>query len=381
MKYSGIGGQAVIEGVMMKNKDQYAIAVRKPDNNIEVKKEPCNSLQDKYKIAAWPFFRGIVSFVESLVMGMSTLNYSASFYEEEEEKMEKTKEQKEKEKKKENIVMGIVMVFSFLFAIGLFFLLPFFVSEALHKVIPSLQIRGLIEGVIRVSLFVLYVKLISLMDDIKRVFMYHGAEHKCISCIENGNELTVANVRKSSMVHKRCGTSFMLIVMFISILLFMFIVVGNMWIRMALRILLIPVIAGISYEFIRYAGKHDTPVINVLSKPGLMLQGLTTKEPTDDMIEVAIASVNAVFDWSDFLAHYDETEETEKAKNAQENDLVQETEAEEETAVVDEPVSEADSDIEIVDIDDEEEDEILNALDRYFEMPEPKESQSEEKSE
>lgn len=360
MKYSGIGGQAVIEGVMMKNKDQYAIAVRKPDNNIEVKKEPCNSLQDKYKIAAWPFFRGIVSFVESLVMGMSTLNYSASFYEEEEEKMEKTKEQKEKEKKKENIVMGIVMVFSFLFAIGLFFLLPFFVSEALHKVIPSLQIRGLIEGVIRVSLFVLYVKLISLMDDIKRVFMYHGAEHKCISCIENGNELTVANVRKSSMVHKRCGTSFMLIVMFISILLFMFIVVGNMWIRMALRILLIPVIAGISYEFIRYAGKHDTPVINVLSKPGLMLQGLTTKEPTDDMIEVAIASVNAVFDWSDFLAHYDEAEET---------------------AVVDEPVSEADSDIEIVDIDDEEEDEILNALDRYFEMPEPKESQSEEKSE
>lgn len=365
MKYSGIGGQAVIEGVMMKNKDQYAIAVRKPDNNIEVKKEPCNSLQDKYKIAAWPFFRGIVSFVESLVMGMSTLNYSASFYEEEEEKMEKTKEQKEKEKKKENIVMGIVMVFSFLFAIGLFFLLPFFVSEALHKVIPSLQIRGLIEGVIRVSLFVLYVKLISLMDDIKRVFMYHGAEHKCISCIENGNELTVANVRKSSMVHKRCGTSFMLIVMFISILLFMFIVVGNMWIRMALRILLIPVIAGISYEFIRYAGKHDTPVINVLSKPGLMLQGLTTKEPTDDMIEVAIASVNAVFDWSDFLAHYDEAEET---------------------AVVEEPAAEqkeeaADSDIEIVDIDDEEEDEILNALDRYFEMPEPKESQSEEKSE
>lgn len=381
MKYSGIGGQAVIEGVMMKNKDQYAIAVRKPDNNIEVKKEPCNSLQDKYKIAAWPFFRGIVSFVESLVMGMSTLNYSASFYEEEEEKMEKTKEQKEKEEKKENIVMGIVMVFSFLFAVGLFFLLPFFVSEALHKVIPSLQIRGLIEGVIRVFLFVLYVKLISLMEDIKRIFMYHGAEHKCISCIENGNELTVVNVRKSSMVHKRCGTSFMLIVMFISILLFMFIVVGNMWIRMALRILLIPVIAGISYEFIRYAGKHDTPVINALSKPGLMLQGLTTKEPTDDMIEVAIASVNAVFDWSDFLAHYDETEETEKEKNAQENDVVQETDAEEETAVVDEPVSEADSDIEIVDIDDEEEDEILNALDRYFEMPEPKESQSEEKSE
>ncbi len=387
MKYSGIGGQAVIEGVMMKNQDEYAIAVRKPDHNIEVKKQPCKSLRNKYKAADLPIIRGVISFVESLTMGMSTLNYSASFYEEEEEKMEKSKEQKEKDEKKDNIIMAIVMVFAFLFAIGVFFLVPFFVSEALRKTIPSLQLRGLIEGVIRVFLFVLYVKLISFMEDIKRVFMYHGAEHKCISCIETGHELTLENVRKSSMVHKRCGTSFMLIVMFISILLFMFIVVDNIWLRMVFRILLIPVIAGLSYEFIRFAGKHDNPVINILSKPGLMLQSLTTKEPTDDMIEVAMASVNAVFDWSEFLAHYDEPDEEEKKKEKTEENEdtantveTEETEQTEETAAAKEetvsektPVEEkSETDIEIVSIDDEEDDEILNALDRYFEMPEEK---------
>ena len=217
-------------------------------------------------------------------------------------------------------------------------------------------------------MFVAYVKLISLMEDIKRVFMYHGAEHKSINCVENGQELTVENVRKQTTVHKRCGTSFLLIVMFVSILFFMFIVVGNLWLRMALRILLIPVIAGLSYEFIRYAGGHDNKVINVLSKPGLMLQGLTTKEPTDDMIEVAIASVEAVFDWQAFINQNEETATDESETS------------EPETAVAEEDVENAeneaselseDDDIEIVNIDDssEEEDEILNALDRYFEAP------------
>lgn len=385
MKYSGIGGQAVIEGVMMKNKDEYAVAVRKPDNIIEVKKQPCTSLCNRYKFANLPIIRGIISFVESLTMGMSTLNYSASFYEEEEEKIEKSKEQKEKDDKKDNIIMSIVMVFAFLFAIGIFFVVPFFVSEALRKVVPSLQLRGLIEGVIRVCLFVLYVKLISLMEDIKRVFMYHGAEHKCISCIETGHELTVENVRKSSMVHKRCGTSFMLIVMFVSILLFMFIVVDNMWLRMVLRILLIPVIAGLSFEFIRFAGRHDNPVINVLSKPGLMLQSLTTKEPTDDMIEVAMASVNAVFDWKEFLDHYDETEESavqeESASTAEQpaagetdwEETGREPELTEEASADREGQTEPEEDIEIVSLDDEEDDEILKALDRYFEMPDSEE--------
>ena len=363
MKYSGIGGQAVIEGVMMKNQKEYSVAVRKPDGEIEVTKKVCHSLRDKSKIANWPIIRGVVIFVESLSTGMKTLNYSASFYEEEEEK-EKNSEAKE------SLLMGLVMMVAIILAVGIFVVVPFLISEALQRPIPSPQLRGLIEGIIRVALFVAYVKLISLMEDIKRVFMYHGAEHKSINCVENGQELTVENVRKQTTVHKRCGTSFLLIVMFVSILFFMFIVVGNLWLRMALRILLIPVIAGLSYEFIRYAGGHDNKVINVLSKPGLMLQGLTTKEPTDDMIEVAIASVEAVFDWQAFINQNEETATDESETS------------EPETAVAEEDVENAeneaselseDDDIEIVNIDDssEEEDEILNALDRYFEAPLP----------
>ena len=263
---------------------------------------------------------------------MKTLNYSASFFEEEE------KEAKEKNEKKESLVMGLVMLLAIVLAVGIFVIVPFLISEALKRPVPSPQLRGLIEGVIRVALFVAYVKLISCMEDIKRVFMYHGAEHKSINCVENGKELTVENVRMQTTVHKRCGTSFLLIVMFVSILFFMFIVVGNVWLRMVLRILLIPVIAGLSYEFIRYAGEHDNKVINVLSKPGLMLQSLTTKEPDDSMIAVAIAAVEAVFDWKAFL-------EEEKTENEEE------------------PV---------------EEDEILNALDRYFEAPEPSDEEKKE---
>lgn len=212
--------------------------------------------------------------------------------------------------------MGLVMVLAVIVAIAIFVIAPFLVSESLRRVVRSAQLRGLIEGVIRVVLFVVYVKLISLMEDIKRVFMYHGAEHKSINCIENGLELTVENVRRQKTQHKRCGTSFLLVVMFVSILFFMFIVVRNMWLRMALRILLIPVIAGISYEFIRYAGSHDNVVSNILSKPGLWLQGLTTAEPDDPMIEVAIASVNAVFDWKNFVAEVRAEEKTANRETA-----------------------------------------------------------------
>lgn len=379
MKYSGIGGQAVIEGVMMKNQKEYAVAVRKPDGQIEVTKKTCRSLRDKSKIANFPIIRGVVTFAESLAMGMKTLNYSASFFEEEEAETEK------KSEAKESLLMGLVMVVAILLAVGIFVVGPFLISEALERPIPSPQLRGLIEGVIRVVLFVVYVKLISQMQDIKRVFMYHGAEHKSINCVENGQELTVENVRKQTTVHKRCGTSFLLIVMFVSILFFMFIVVGNMWLRMALRILLIPVIAGLSYEFIRYAGGHDNAVVNVLSKPGLMLQGLTTAEPEDDMIEVAIASVEAVFDWETFISqteesHIDESELQAESESQAESDP--ETAATVESAE-EEPLQEilsADGeDIEIVSIDesDEEEDEILNALDRYFEAPGRKEEDEE----
>lgn len=336
MKYSGIGGQAVIEGVMMKGRSQYAVSVRKPDGQIEVKVENYKSLKEKYAIAKLPIFRGIFAFVESLKMGMGTLNYSAGFWEEEEEKKERSKDnQKTDDSKTNDLWMGLILVLAIVIAIGLFVLLPFFISERLHKIIPSIQLRGLIEGVIRVALFVGYVKAISLLEDIRRVFMYHGAEHKCINCIENGYELTVENAKKQTMVHKRCGTSFMLVVMFVSILLFMFISVPNMWIRMVLRILLIPVIAGISFEFITLAGKSENPLVNVLSKPGLWLQALTTREPDDSMLEVAITSVEAVFDWRDFLTHYDEEEKPEEEG------------------------------FEVVDVEDEN-DEILQALDRYF---------------
>lgn len=401
MKYSGIGGQAVLEGVMMRNKDQCAIAVRRPDGEIELKKQECKSIRDKYKFAGLPVIRGVAAFVDSLRMGMETLNYSASLMEEEEEKKDadETEETREKKEKKESLLMGLVMVLAVIVAIAIFVIAPFLVSESLRRVVRSAQLRGLIEGVIRVVLFVLYVKLISLMKDIKRVFMYHGAEHKSINCIENGLELTVENVRRQKTQHKRCGTSFLLVVMFVSILFFMFIVVRNMWLRMALRILLIPVIAGISYEFIRYAGSHDNVVSNIFSKPGLWLQGLTTAEPDDPMIEVAIASVDAVFDWKNFVAEVraeektanretagqkspeserepkivtdatkavlSEPKATEKKENAEMEQRREAPDVTKETASTEEPG------IEILAIDDEseEDDAILNALDRYFEAP------------
>ena len=358
MRYSKLGGQAVIEGVMMKHEKEYSVAVRKPDGGIEVTKKATSSIRDKYKIASLPIIRGMVIFAESLSTGMKTLNYSASFFEEEE------KEAKEKNEKKESLVMGLVMLLAIVLAVGIFVIVPFLISEALKRPVPSPQLRGLIEGVIRVALFVAYVKLISCMEDIKRVFMYHGAEHKSINCVENGKELTVENVRMQTTVHKRCGTSFLLIVMFVSILFFMFIVVGNVWLRMVLRILLIPVIAGLSYEFIRYAGEHDNKVINVLSKPGLMLQSLTTKEPDDSMIAVAIAAVEAVFDWKAFL-------EEEKTENEEEP-------VEEVKEKVEEKVEDEIEILSIDDEDDEEEDENLNALDRYFEAPEPSDEEKKE---
>ena len=378
MKSSVIGGQAVIEGVMMRNKAEYAIAVRKPDKEIEIKKEKCSDPKSRNTFLKLPLVRGVVAFIESLKLGMQTLTYSASFLEEEEEtdkKQEKTEEEKKKDEAKENILMGLTVMLSVVIAIAIFVLLPFFISEALRKVIPSIQLRGLIEGVIRVALFVGYVKAISLMKDIKRVFMYHGAEHKTINCVENGLELTVENVKKQSKCHKRCGTSFLLIVMLISILFFLFIVVDNMWIRMVLRLLLIPVVAGVAYEFIRLAGNSDSKVIAVLSKPGFWLQSLTTSEPEDDMIEVAIASVDAVFDWKSYIAQVQEEQvkETLEEETAEEVPVEEETEEETpvEKAVEEEEVSE---DLEMVGLEEtEEDDEILKNLDYVFSSPEVEE--------
>lgn len=288
MKYSGIGGQAVMEGVMMKNDSHYAVAVRKPDEQIEIKVDEYKGFGGKLRIKKWPIFRGIFAFIDSLYLGMSTLMFSASFFEEEESTTEK---------KDDSLAMGATVALSVLMALAIFFVLPYGLSTLFSKVIDSDMLVALIEGVIRMLIFVGYVVLISFMEDIKRVFMYHGAEHKCINCIEHGLELNVENVKASSKQHKRCGTSFLIIVMLISIIFFMFIRVDSKVLQLVLRLILIPVIAGVSFEFIRIAGRYDNKLVNIISKPGMWMQNLTTKEPDDKMIEVGIASVEAVFDW------------------------------------------------------------------------------------
>ncbi len=302
MKSSNIGGQAVLEGVMMKNKDTYAVAVRKPDGEIEVKKDTYQSITGKWKkLTQIPFIRGVFNFIDSMILGMSTLTWSASFFEDEEAEEIKTEEEVGKAKKQEDLMMAGTMVLSFAMAIGIFMILPYFLSGLLKKWIPSYTVRLIFEGIIRIAIFVAYVAAISMMKDIKRLYQYHGAEHKCINCIESGLPLTVENVRKSSKEHKRCGTSFMLFVMIVGIVLLFFVRVESVLMRVLVRIALLPVIAGISYELIKWAGCSENPIVTVLSKPGLMLQRLTTKEPDDSMIEVGIQSVEAVFDWKAYL--------------------------------------------------------------------------------
>ena len=299
-----IGGQAVIEGVMMKNMDRYAVSVRKPNGKIETKVEECVSFAEKHPLFQLPVFRGMANFLESMVIGMKTLNYSASFYEDEEEQTESRTEQlleKILGEKAEKIIMGIVLVFSLAISIGLFMILPYIASEALGKLIRNEYVILFMEGIIRIAIFLGYIVLISRMEDIKRVFMYNGAAHKTINCLEAGVPLTPENVDNFSRLHKRCGTSFIFIVMIISMVFFFFIRVDTIWLRIVLRLLFLPLVAGVSYEFIRLAGRSDNAVVNLLSKPGLWLQGLTTKEPDDEMIEVGIASVEAVFDWKPYV--------------------------------------------------------------------------------
>ena len=246
MKSSNIGGQAVLEGVMMKNRDTYAVAVRKPDGEIEIKKDNYRSVTGKWSaLTKIPFIRGVFNFVDSMVLGMSTLNWSAGFYEEEEEARERTEAEEKKAKKQEDLLMALTMVVSFVLAIGIFMVLPYFISDFLKKWVPSYTVRLILEGVVRIAIFVGYVAAISLMKDIRRLYQYHGAEHKCINCIEHGLPLTVENVRKSSKEHKRCGTSFMLFVMIVGIVLLFFVRVDSVVMRVIVRIALLPIIAGI----------------------------------------------------------------------------------------------------------------------------------------
>ena len=309
-----IGGQAVIEGVMMTNMDRYAVSVRKPNGKIETKVEECVSFAEKHPLFQLPVFRGMANFLESMVIGMKTLNYSASFYEDEEEQTESRTEQlleKILGEKAEKIIMGIVLVFSLAISIGLFMILPYIASEALGKLIRNEYVILFMEGIIRIAIFLGYIVLISRMEDIKRVFMYHGAEHKTINCLEAGVPLTPENVDNFSRLHKRCGTSFIFIVMIISMVFFFFIRVDTIWLRIVLRLLFLPLVAGVSYEFIRLAGSSDHPLVQIFSKPGLALQRLTTKEPDHSMIEVAIASVEGVFDWREYLENLHKGEQKE----------------------------------------------------------------------
>ena len=302
--YSGIGGQAVLEGVMMKNNDKYAVAVRKPNGEIDIEIENYQGILQDSKLKKLPFIRGVFNFIDSLVLGMKSLNHSASFYEEEEEETKFDKALNKLTKgKAEEVMTTFVMMLSVLLAVGIFIVLPYFLSSWLQKQfgILNASLIAIMEGVIRIAIFLLYVVGISAMKDIRRLYRYHGAEHKCINCIERGRELNVKNVMRSSRLHKRCGTSFMFFVMFVSIILFFFIRVDNTLLKVALRIALMPVVAGISYEIIRLAGRSDNIIVRILSAPGMLIQRMTTKEPDEEMVEVAIASVEAVFDWKQYL--------------------------------------------------------------------------------
>ena len=300
--YSGVGGQAVLEGVMMMNQDKYAIAVRKPNGEIEVKTDVHKGILADKKFRKFPFIRGVFNFIDSLTLGTKCLNYSASFYEEEGEETAFDKAfDKITKGKGESVISGIVTMFSIVLAIGLFIILPYFLSSLLKGFILNRSLIAIAEGLIRIAIFVLYVWGISAMKDIKRLYMYHGAEHKCINCLERGRELNVKNAKRSSRLHKRCGTSFMFFVLFVSIILFFFIRVDNPVYKVLLRIALMPVVAGISYEIIRLAGRTDSILIKLLSAPGMAIQRMTTKEPDEDMIEVAIAAIEAVYDWEEFL--------------------------------------------------------------------------------
>lgn len=312
MKSSNIGGQAVLEGIMMRHGDDYAVAVRKPDGEIFVQKEEYHSVIKWKALTKIPFIRGVFNFIDSMVLGIKTLMFSAEFYEDEEEvKSEKelTEEEIAKKEKQEKWMMNATVAISVVIAVAVFMVLPYFLSSLLKPLMPSYHLRTLVEGFVRIGIFILYIALISRMDDIQRTFMYHGAEHKCINCIEHGLPLTVDNVRISSRQHKRCGTSFLFFVLAISIILLMLIQVESPMMRVIVRIALIPVIAGISYEVLKLAGRSENPIINLLSRPGLAIQKLTTKEPDDSMIEVAIQAVEAVFDWRAYEAENFKTAE------------------------------------------------------------------------
>lgn len=301
-QYSGIGGQAVLEGVMMKNDEKYAVAVRKPDGSIAVELENHQGVMHGNKFKELPFIRGVFNFVDSMILGTKALNYSASFYEDE-NKDSAVEQAAERASggQGEKLLSVLVTLFAICLGVGLFIVFPYLITVFLERYIRNESLLTIIEGLIRIVIFLVYVVGISVMKDIRRLYQYHGAEHKCINCIEKGRPLTVHNVMRSSRLHKRCGTSFIFFVLLVSVVLFFFIRVDNVVQKVVCRILLMPVVAGISYELIRFAGRSDNFFVQILSAPGMLIQRITTKEPDEQMVEVAIASVEAVFDWKAYL--------------------------------------------------------------------------------
>lgn len=312
MKSSNIGGQAVMEGIMMRHKDKYSIAVRRPDKEIELKTEEYKCIFGKAKFLKYPLIRGVVSFVDSLVTGTKCLMYSAEIAgdEEDEEEAQKmaalSEEERAAKKAKEDrlfkLLLYVTVAVSIVVSIAAFMLLPYALASLFRKIGASEFVVTIAEAFVKLALFMGYMILISRMKDIQRTFMYHGAEHKCINCVEHGLPLTVENVMASSRQHKRCGTSFLFLVMIVSIFLhFIFVLVPGYWARLFGRLLMVPVVSGISFEIIQWAGRSDSKIADFFSKPGMAMQKLTTKEPTEDMVEVAIRAVEAVFDWRSYL--------------------------------------------------------------------------------
>lgn len=296
VKKTSIGGQALIEGIMMKGPDKIATAVRKPDGDIEVKESNINQIF-KNKFFKLPLIRGSFVLIDSLVSGVKELMYSAEFYGDdyEEDAFDKFLKKVFKDKADTAIIYASVII-ALIFSVGVFILGPTLLTNLAKNVIHNTFLLNLTEGIIRVSLFVGYVYLVSKLEDIKRVFMYHGAEHKTIHCYEHKEELTVSNVRKYSTLHPRCGTSFMINVMLISIIVFSFFGWPNPFMRLVIRLAMLPLIAGISYELNKYVGRCDKENIltRMISYPGFLIQKITTKEPDDSMIEVAIEAMKRV---------------------------------------------------------------------------------------
>ena len=309
MKPSNIGGQAVMEGIMMRHKDKYSIAVRRPDKEIEVKVEDYKCIFGNAGFLKKPIIRGVVSFVDSLVVGTTCLLYSAEIAGDEEEAKKKaalTEEERSANKAKEDklfkLLLYVTVAVSIVVSIAAFMLLPYALASLIRKIGASEFAVTVAEAFVKLALFLGYMLLISRMKDIQRTFMYHGAEHKCINCVEHGMPLTVENVLASSRLHRRCGTSFLFLVMLVSIVLhFVFVLVPFYWVRLFGRLLMVPVVAGISFEIIQWAGRTDSRFADIMSKPGMAMQKFTTREPDADMAEVAIRAVEAVFDWRAYL--------------------------------------------------------------------------------